>query len=128
MEELRDIRMLKLQIVKERERAARLRSEAGYATNKLRQSASRGTAEPDIMSSQIAKLVDIEREVLAKVVEAETRISDAERAVDALPGAQRMVMRLRYFEGYDWRRVARTMHYSARRCMQIHEEGAAKLG
>jgi DNA-directed RNA polymerase specialized sigma24 family protein len=127
IEELREIRRMRLAIELDRERAARLREQIGCATSRARLGGSRGSAEPDVMSAQIARLVDMESEVLNKVVDCECRILDIERKVDELPGAQRMVMRLRYFEGYGWEKVAKTMHYTARRCLQMHEEGLEKL-
>lgn len=128
IEELREIRRMRLAIELYRERAARLREQIGCATTRMRASGSRGSGEPDVMSAQVARLVDMESEVLNKVVECECRILEAERKVDELPGAQRMVMPLRYFEGYGWEKVARTMHYTARRCLQMHETALTALG
>lgn len=127
MQELREIRLLMLEIEKDRERLLRLREQIGFATSGIRESSSRGAANPDLMAEQVSRLVDIERELFYKVAGAEVRVSDAEKKLDALQGAQRLVLRLRYFEGYDWRQVARTMHYTPRRCMQIHEEGVGNL-
>lgn len=126
VEELRDIRWLKLQTEREREHAARLREQIVSTTSNIGRIGSRSD-DQDAMGSRIAALVDMENDVLGKILEAEQRIRGVERKIDALPGAQRTILRLRYFEGYSWRQVETATHYTQRRCFQIHEEGVGNL-
>jgi DNA-directed RNA polymerase specialized sigma24 family protein len=79
------------------------------------------------LSGQVARLIDLQDAVAARIAACESRIAHAVQAVDALPGAQRIVMRLRYFEGYGWQQVARAMHYTIRRCLQFHNEAERML-
>lgn len=128
MDELREIRWRKLAIERNYERAARLREQAGAATTKIRACGSRGTAEHDVMAAQIATLLDLENDLVAGTMDMELRLRDVEGAVDALPGAQSAIMRMRYLDGWQWRQIARAVHYTQRRCLQMHEDGVRNLG
>jgi DNA-directed RNA polymerase specialized sigma24 family protein len=127
MKELKEIRWLKLQLQKDQERLDRLRAEVGVSVSKLREAPSRGSAVPDIMAEMIVKMEYITEQRLKRAVDIEMRILEVENAVNALPKEQRMVMRLRYFEGYSWREVMKTTRWSYTRCQDFHAAAVLRL-
>lgn len=126
LKELNEIRSLREDIEDDRNRLARLQALASGSRGPMRHG-SAGTANQDPMATLVAELDTVRERILRRTVAAESRILDLEHLVDVLPGPQRRVLRLRYFEGYDWEKIADTMYYSARRCMQLQQEALAGL-
>lgn len=120
MDELENVRALRADIESLRTRRARLRA-AMEGRSSWPRLGSRGTAELDRMAAAVAQLEELDAKLLERIAQAESKLLDLEEAVDALPGLQRRVMRLRYLEGLPWRDMAAAMHYTVRRCRQIHD-------
>lgn len=123
---LNEVRDLRGDIEDDRNRLARLQALATGSRAPMKPG-SAGTAERDPLAALVAELEIVQERILRRTVAAELRILDLEQLVDPLPGPQRRVLRLRYFEGYDWEKIAETMHYSTRRCMQLQQEAVEGL-
>jgi RNA polymerase sigma factor (sigma-70 family) len=126
MDELENVRALRADIESLRTRRARLRA-AMEGRSSWPRLGSRGTAECDRIAAAVAQLEELDAQLLEQIVQAECKVLDVEQAVDALPGPQRRIVRLRYLEGLQWREVAEIMHYSPRRCMQLMNEALQEL-
>ncbi len=64
------------------------------------------------------------REKLKRLTEAQLAI---ELAIDALDYEERKLIRLRYFDGLPWHRVAAAVHYSEPHTRRLHGEILQKL-
>ena len=69
-------------------------------------------------------LKEFYREKLAELANAQLEI---ERAIEALDYTERKLVRLRYFDGLPWYRVAKGIHYSEQRTYGIHSKALKKL-
>lgn len=50
-----------------------------------------------------------------------------EEAIDALPSVGRRLMRMRYIDGWGWRRIARTLYMSERNVYIMHAQMLTQL-
>ncbi len=126
LSDLKDIRSRRQEIELLRNRLAHLQAAASGSRAPLRHG-SAGTAEHDHVGALVAQIEEVQDRLLARIVAAECCILDLEELVDRLPGPQRQVIRLRHFEGYSWKEVAKVTHYSERRCLQVQEEALQAL-
>lgn len=69
-------------------------------------------------------LRELYRENLKKLADAQLAI---ELAIDALDYEERKLIRLRYFDGLPWHRVAAAVHYSEPHTRRLHGEILQKL-
>lgn len=51
----------------------------------------------------------------------------AEEIIAAFPARERLLLRLRYFEGLNWRQISFRVHYDEDHCRRIHREIMRKL-
>ena len=105
-----------------KERIERLRSAMELGDRQLKLAPAR-TAVRNKLEEDMAKLDELERELVGEVAALEQDAQDAEELLDGLPVREQRIMRLRYVEGMSWRKVARKAHYSQQHCFRIH--GAA---
>ena len=69
-------------------------------------------------------LRELYRERLKKLADAQLAF---ELAIDKLDYAERKLIRLRYFDGLPWHRVAVGIHYSEQHTLRLHGEILQKL-
>ena len=69
-------------------------------------------------------LRELYRENLKKLADAQLAI---ELAIDGLDYEERKLIRLRYFDGLPWHRVAAAVHYSEQHTRRLHGEILQKL-
>lgn len=74
----------------------------------------------DPMAEYAAKLDALEREIADLLLSIESRIIEAEKAIDGLPTEQARIIRMRYCQGYSWRKIIRKTHYSERQVFRLH--------
>lgn len=72
----------------------------------------------------LGQLRELYREKLKKLADAQLTI---ELAIDTLDYAERKLIRLRYFDGLPWHRVAVGIHYSEQHTLRLHGEILQKL-
>ena len=82
----------------------------------------------DVMAEYAAKLDAIERALTSIIVDLEERCLRVDQAVLTLPANEQRIMRLRYVEGYSWKRVAKTTNYSDQSCWRLHLQALDHLG
>ena len=84
--------------------------------------APRGTGSSDPVGEGVARLVELEAELLQKIAGLEEHIRCVEAEIDALPPRERSVLRARYVDGLSWREVAKKTHYSMDHCKRINRD------
>ena len=72
----------------------------------------------------LGPLQELYREKLKKLADAQLAI---ELAIDTLDYAERKLIRLRYFDGLPWHRVATGIHYSEQHTLLLHGKILQKL-
>jgi DNA-directed RNA polymerase specialized sigma24 family protein len=70
----------------------------------------------DRLSTNMAKLDELERSLVEVSLEYECEAIIAEEAIDRLPEAQQKIARARYIEGLSWSDVAEKTRYSKSHC------------
>ena len=74
-----------------------------------------------------SRLVDLAGLIAAKLNAAITLRLKLEEKLDGLTPTERVLMRLRYLEGWPWDRVAKEMHYSVQHIWRLHAKILQKL-
>ena len=109
-----------------KERIERLRSAMELGARRLKIVPAK-TAVRNRLEEDMAKLDELERELVGEVAAFEQETQDAEQLLDGLPVREQRIMRLRYVEGMSWRRVARKAHYSQQHCFRIHDAALKRI-
>ncbi len=79
--------------------------------------------------TQLQKYLPLKRESALRGGCRADELTAIESAVDGLDDpTERLLLRLRYIEGYSWTRVARAIHYSRAQTMRIHARALRRLG
>ena len=81
-------------------------------------------AEPEDLVAQCRELRGRYEEKLGALTR---ELLDIERAVDALPPTERLLLRLRYLQGMSWEAVCVEMSYSWRQVHRLHAKALADL-
>lgn len=74
----------------------------------------------DIVGEGVARAVDMEKLLQAKISELCMLREEAEAVIAALPSKERRLLRLRYFHGRSWQEIAMRLHYDESTCRRIH--------
>jgi DNA-directed RNA polymerase specialized sigma24 family protein len=120
IDELREIRFRKTEIIGTEERIKRLESIAEKTTTTA-QEGSRGTGVQDRMAQTVITALDLMDALRLRIVEHEAMVQAIESEVDKLAPNFRSVIRLRDFEGLRWDVIAARMGYEVRHCKRIHQ-------
>lgn len=118
-DDLKDIRSQRQRVKSLQERIDRLRSGAEYPLRMLGEICGKGETS-DKLAEDIAKIIDLERELAFEILTLESRTDDIERELMKLPENQERVLRLRYCEGLPWKRVAREAGYCMSHCKNLN--------
>jgi DNA-directed RNA polymerase specialized sigma subunit len=87
-----------------------------------------GERHEDRLATDMARLDELERQLVRETADLETAIWQAERAISELPEQQQIIMRLRYVKGLSWREVAKESYYSESHCKYIHAIAIRNIG
>ena len=86
-----------------------------------------GSADYDRLAAYVARLSELEEKYAALLIRLADERLHLESALASLPAQQERVLRLRYLEGYSWRRIAYRTHYSESHIYKIHEAALRRL-
>ena len=113
IDDLKNVRRRKLRVEALQERIERLRSRAEYNQRQLGEC---GRSDPtrDRLAEYAAELDELERELTGELIELEKQQIFLDTELAKLPEIQEKVLRLRYFEGVTWKKVAKKVAYSDR--------------
>lgn len=105
-----------------KERIARLRSAMESLSHQFKISPSRSTKERDILGKQVAKVADLEADLIIKSITYEQTLSEMDQCMRALPSMHRTILGLRYMQGMAWGDIAKQTNYSYSHCQRFHKE------
>lgn len=126
LDELKGIKYANSKINDVLERIARLRSAVESTTSRLgRDQGNMG--EHDRLSRQIAQLLDMEQELVRRLIVCEAETAELYTGMEALPCMQRAVIQMRYSQGMTWGQIAKELHYSPRQCYRLRNAGLRLL-
>ncbi len=84
-----------------------------------------GTADPT--GNSVSAIMDLENLLYKKIDLYTLARRRAEEVISSLPARERLLLRLRYFEGLNWRQISFRIHYDEDHCRRIHREIMKKL-
>jgi DNA-directed RNA polymerase specialized sigma24 family protein len=118
IEDLKNVRRQKLRVAALEERIERLRSRAEYNQRQLGEC---GRSDPtrDRLAEYAAELDELERELTGEMIALEKQLAVVDSELAKLPDNQEKVLRLRYYEGLRWYRVAEMTHFSETHCKRL---------
>lgn len=114
------------QIERLRERVIRIEAELMRITPRL--AGMPGGADRDKIADGVAKIVDLEQEILNRMFRLENERLRIEDEIAQLPEQQKRVISARYVEGKSWKKVAKETHYNAKYVFMIHRAALSRLG
>ena len=127
VEQLRECWWRRSKIKSLQDRIERINEQITSAAAKPLTHAPRSGGNRDAIGEAVAKMQELRADLLRELVALEEHLRTVERWLDTLPPNKAAVLRLRYVDGYSWRRVARETNYSADHCRRINSEACAKL-
>ncbi|MBC8531793.1 sigma factor-like helix-turn-helix DNA-binding protein [Gehongia tenuis] len=125
--DIHTVRDLRRRIEGLQERIARIRSSLEGSTIRIRDLPGGASKEQDRMASDVARLLELEDQLKARVLEYETELIVIDEALAALPSPEQEVMRLRYVDGLKWWEVAQRMNYDERWCKRLAKRAEDSL-
>lgn len=118
IDDLKNVRRQKLRVEALQERIERLRSRAEYTQRQLGE-CGRGDPMRDRLAEHAAELDELERELTGEMIALEKQLVVVDAELAKLPENQEKVLRLRYFEGLSWKKVANRIGYCERQCIRL---------
>jgi DNA-directed RNA polymerase specialized sigma24 family protein len=109
-----------------KERIERLRAAMELGARQLRVAPARNAVR-NKLEEDMAKLDELERELIGEIAALEQEVQDAKQLLEGLPVREQLIIRLRYVEGLSWRRVARKAHYTEKHCLKIHRAALKRI-
>ena len=127
MIDIHTVRNLRLHIEGLQERIARIRASLEGSAIRIRDLPGGASKERDRMATDVARLLELEDQLKAQVLEYETELIVIDEALAALPSPEQEVMRLRYVDGLKWWEVAQRMNYDERWCKRLAKRAEDSL-
>ena len=118
-EDLKNVRRQKQHVDSLKERIERLRSGAEYPLRRLGELSANSDMR-DKLAEDVAKIVDLERELALEVLSYESNAAGIERELDSFPPNQATVLRLRYCDGLPWKKVSDKAGYCMSHCQDLN--------
>ena len=87
----------------------------------------RNIGAADRMGDAVSAIIDLEALLYKKIASYTLARRRAEEIIAAFPARERLLLRLRYFEGLNWRQISFRIHYDEDHCRRIHREIMKKL-
>lgn len=116
---LRSYGYLKNEAERLEEELACWRSKAEQMTRELSGMPS-GSGGGDKLPTCVEKILELERELNAKLSKMVEQRKEIERAIEALPDKQKQLLRYRYIDGMKWERIAEKMNRTTRWVEILH--------
>lgn len=127
MIDIHTVRNLRLHIEGLQERIARIRASLEGSAIRIRDLPGGASKERDRMATDVARLLELEDQLKAQVLEYETELIVIDEALAALPSPEQEIMRLRYVDGLKWWEVAQRMNYDERWCKRLAKRAEDSL-
>lgn len=127
MIDIHTVRNLRLHIEGLQERIARIRASLEGSAIRIRDLPGGASKERDRMATDVARLLELEDQLKAQVLEYETELIVIDEALATLPSPEQEVMRLRYVDGLKWWEVAQRMNYDERWCKRLAKRAEDSL-
>lgn len=124
---LESIRVDNIRISNLQERIARLRSAMERMTSLLSSQPGKASKEKDRLAAQMAKLDELERELVERIIQLEDKLRWVEPLLDRLPPRQRVIVHMRLVEAMPWRLVSKRTHYSERHSRRLFRRAIEKM-
>lgn len=127
-DDLKNVRRQKQRVESLKERIERLRSGAEYPLRRLGELSANSDMR-DKLAEDVAKIVDLERELALEVLVLDAAASKIEQEFGSMSDVQRSVIREYYLVGAsDWAAVARKTHYNYKRVLRARDAAHIMLG
>jgi len=123
---IKNIHTEHLKIESLRERIERLRSAMEVGVQRLKLTPCDHTAR-NKLEEDIARLDELERELIDRVAVVESDMRDIETSFEMLDDNEQTIMRLRYINGFNWGKVSVWSGYSVQHCFTLHKRAILKL-
>ena len=76
----------------------------------------------------MAKIVDLERATQSDIDELVTVGENIRRAINGIDDERmRLILTMRYINGYSWEKIAETLHYEKRQVFRLHGNALQKI-
>lgn len=124
---LESVRVDTIRINNLQERIARLRSAMERMTPLPGSQPGGGSKDKDRLSTQMAKLDELERELVDRLIQLEDKLQLVEPVLDRLPPRQRVIVHMRLVEAIPWRLVSKRTNYSERHSRRLYRRAVEKL-
>jgi DNA-directed RNA polymerase specialized sigma24 family protein len=118
-DDLKNVLRQKQRLDSLKERIVRLRFGAEYPLRRLGEMSANSDMR-DKLAEDVAKIIDLERELALQVLSYEGKAAEIERELDSLPENQATVLRLRYCDGLPWKKVSDKAGYSISHCKDLN--------
>jgi len=118
IDDLKNVRRMRLRVISLQERIERLRAWAEYPQRQFSGNAAKDTTR-DRLAEYMADLDELERQLTRDMVTLERAVMAVDTALTILPANQEIILRLRYCEGLPWQLVAKSANYSVSHCRRI---------
>lgn len=127
IELLENCRSAKGEIESLRERMERIKSDRERMTQTITGMPLRKGQEKSRIEELTARLMELEEELVDRILQREAEIREVEAWIETLKPYQRNVMRLRYVDGKTWKQVQRLTSYSKRAVLTINKNARKSL-
>ena len=121
IELLENCRSAKGEIESLRERIERIKSDRERMTQTITGMPLRKGQEKSRIEELTARLMELEDELVDRILQREAEIREVEAWIETLKPYQRNVIRLRYVDGKTWKQVQRLTSYSKRAVLAINK-------
>ena len=121
IELLENCRSAKGEIESLRERIERIKSDSERMTQTITGMPQRKGQEKSRIEELTARLMELEEELVDRILQREADIREVEAWIETLKPYQRNVIRLRYVDGKTWKQVQRLTSYSKRAVLAINK-------
>lgn len=82
----------------------------------------------DKVGRTVAKIVDLERATQSDIDELVTVGENIRRAINGIDDERmRLILTMRYINGYSWEKIAETLHYEKRQVFRLHGNALQKI-
>lgn len=126
-EDLQDYLWLKRSIKQLEEKRFELETRATRMTSRLDGQPKSPAWDKSKFEDLVIEMVELDEKLWERLKEHYARTEDIERAIQALPERERVLMRARYIEGKTFREIAADTSYSCRHTVRMHGKALRDL-
>lgn len=125
--DLRELFWMKKNIGRMEEELVELESKASKISTELIKVQKGARPTNDKLGDIVSEIVDLKNEINEQLKKYYERVKYIERAIEALPPREALLIRLRYLEQMSWEEICVEMNYSWRQIHYIHSEALKML-